>query len=157
MIYNVILVAVALIALYFVFKAKRYQREHQDANQNAKAKLDALQADAERACGDWAQGSNAKLETKTALKQGLSQAFEFGAELVGERQSVDSKAIKAVLADYLEGERNTEARWALYHRALHCAVLLGQKAAQPKMAGQIDFQISKLREALARGDVPENR
>ncbi|SHI03574.1 hypothetical protein [Ferrimonas marina] len=148
--FDILLLIVALVALYFVFKAKRYQKEHASANADAKARLDGIEQRLQQELADWGAGKEADLPMRQALKAGLAEAYEFGAELVGSQQNADNKALKALLGEFLEAEAQgaPDLRWRRYHTALHCAVLMGQQAAQPKMAEQIRFKVDKLREAM---------
>ncbi|MBY5922641.1 hypothetical protein [Ferrimonas balearica] len=151
-----ILIFVALITLYLAYKSRQFQKEHKAANERAEAKLNELEAEARKQCQDWASPAEPDHDAKAALKAGLMAAFEFGSGLKGEPQKPDSRVMRTLLGDYLEGAEKAHGHetWALYHRALHCAVLLGQAASQPKMAERIAEQEKRLRTALKVGQAP---
>ncbi|MBY6187397.1 hypothetical protein KUV89_12275 [Marinobacter hydrocarbonoclasticus] len=151
-----ILIFVALITLYLAYKSRQFQKEHKAANAEAETLLNGLEMTARAECEGWKPENDPDPETKAAMKVGLNAAFEYGSGLKGESQKPDSREIRTLLSDFLEGASKAHGHetWPLYHRALHCALLLGQKASQPKMAERIAEQESRLRTALKAGQAP---
>ncbi|MBY5993267.1 hypothetical protein [Ferrimonas balearica] len=151
-----IFIFIALLTLFLAYKARQFQKDHKAANEQAEAKLTALESDTRTRCADWDPLSEPDHDTKAVLKAALTDAFDYGAQLKGDGASADSRAIRTLLADYLGGVQKAQGHepWPLFHRALHCALLMGQQASQPKMAERIGEQEQRLREALKAGQGP---
>ncbi|MBY6019267.1 hypothetical protein KUW04_15955 [Halomonas denitrificans] len=151
-----ILIFIALLTLFLAYKSRQFQKEHKAANALAESRLNELEADAKAQCQNWDPETEPDHDQKAAMKAGLVAAFEFGSGLKGEPLKPDSRDVRTLLADFLEGVSKAHVRetWPLYHRALHCALLKGQQAAEPKMAERIGEQEGRLRTALKAGQAP---